>query len=30
LTFEGDRLIAITYTEPAKDLLDKASKIPGA
>ncbi len=30
LTFEGDRLIAITYTEPAKHLLDKASKIPGA
>ncbi len=30
LTFEGDRLIAITYTEPAKDLLAKASKIPGA
>lgn len=30
LTFDGDRLTAITYSEPAKDLLAKASKIPGA
>jgi len=30
LTLEGDRLIAIAYPEPAKDILDKASTIPGA
>ncbi len=30
LTYDGDRLTAITYTEPSRDLLAKASKIAGA
>lgn len=30
LTFEGDRLVSIAYTEPARDLLPGASKIAGA
>ena len=30
LTFDGDALTAITYTEPSRDLLGKASKIAGA
>ncbi len=30
LTYEGDALVAITYTEPSRDLLGKASKIAGA
>lgn len=30
LTFSGDELQAIVYTEPAIDLVDKASKIAGA
>jgi broad specificity phosphatase PhoE len=30
LTFDGDRLAAITYTEPSRDLLAKASKTAGA
>lgn len=30
LTFAGDDLIAVTYTEPSRDLLDKASKVAGA
>ena len=30
LTFEGEKLVAITYTEPSKDLLEKASKVAGA
>lgn len=30
LTFEGDRLAAVTYTEPSRDLLPGASKIAGA
>ena len=30
LTYDGDRLAAITYTEPSRDLLAKASKIAGA
>jgi broad specificity phosphatase PhoE len=30
LTFDGDALAAITYTEPSRDLLGKASKIAGA
>jgi broad specificity phosphatase PhoE len=30
LTFDDDRLMAISYTEPSRDLLAKASKIAGA
>ena len=30
LTYDGDTLVAITYTEPSRDLLGKASKIAGA
>ena len=30
LTFSGDELQAIVYTEPAIDLVDKANKIAGA
>jgi broad specificity phosphatase PhoE len=30
LTYDGDTLAAITYTEPSRDLLVKASKIAGA
>lgn len=30
LTYEGDELIAITYTEPSRDLLPGASKVAGA
>lgn len=30
LTFDDDRLVAITYTEPARELLAGASKIAGA
>ncbi len=30
LTFEGDRLMSIAYTEPARELLPGASKIAGA
>ena len=30
LTYEDDRLVAITYTEPSRDLLAKASKVAGA
>ena len=30
LTYDGDTLSAITYTEPSRDLLGKASKIAGA
>ena len=30
LTYDGDTLSAITYTEPSRDLLAKASKIAGA
>jgi broad specificity phosphatase PhoE len=30
LTYDGDRLSAITYTEPSRDLLVKASKVAGA
>jgi len=30
LTFDDDTLVAITYTEPSRDLLGKASKIAGA
>lgn len=30
LTYDDDRLVAITYTEPSRDLLGKASKIAGA
>jgi broad specificity phosphatase PhoE len=30
LTFDDDRLVAISYTEPARDLLPGASKIAGA
>ncbi len=30
LTYDEDNLIAITYTEPSRDLLEKASKIAGA
>jgi broad specificity phosphatase PhoE len=30
LTYDGDALSAITYTEPSRDLLVKASKIAGA
>ncbi len=30
LTFDGDRLMSISYTEPARELLPGASKIAGA
>ncbi len=30
LTYENDDLVAITYTEPSRDLLAKASKVAGA
>jgi broad specificity phosphatase PhoE len=30
LTYQDDDLVAITYTEPSRDLLEKASKIAGA
>jgi len=30
LTYDADTLVAITYTEPSRDLLGKASKIAGA
>lgn len=30
LAFDDDRLVAVTYTEPARSLLGKASKIAGA
>lgn len=30
LTFEGDRLLAVTYAEPAASLLPGASSVPGA
>ena len=30
LTYDGDELSAITYTEPSRDLLPKANKIAGA
>ena len=30
LTFSGDRLVSITYTEPAADLVEKSSKGVGA
>jgi broad specificity phosphatase PhoE len=30
LTYDGDTLVAITYTEPSRDLLGRASKIAGA
>jgi broad specificity phosphatase PhoE len=30
LTFDGDELVMISYTEPAKDLLPGASKVAGA
>ena len=30
LTFDGSDLVAITYSEPSRDLLEKASKIAGA
>jgi broad specificity phosphatase PhoE len=30
LAYDGDTLVAITYTEPSRDLLGKASKIAGA
>ncbi len=30
LTYDGDTLVAITYTEPSRDLLERASKIAGA
>jgi broad specificity phosphatase PhoE len=30
LTFDDDALVAITYTEPSRDLLGKASKVAGA
>ena len=30
LTYDGDSLAAITYTEPSRDLLGKASKVAGA
>ncbi len=30
LTFDNNNLIAITYSEPSRDLLEKASKIAGA
>lgn len=30
LTFRGDELAAVLYTEPSRDLLEKASKVAGA
>ncbi|MFA7324481.1 MAG: histidine phosphatase family protein [Candidatus Nanopelagicales bacterium] len=30
LTFAGEELVAVTYTEPSRDLLEKASKVAGA
>lgn len=30
LTYEGDRLTSIAYTEPSRDLLERASKVAGA
>ncbi|MDO9485432.1 MAG: histidine phosphatase family protein [Actinomycetota bacterium] len=30
LTFGGDQLKAVSYTEPSRDLLEKASKVAGA
>jgi hypothetical protein len=30
LTFDNQDLVAITYSEPSRDLLEKASKIAGA
>jgi broad specificity phosphatase PhoE len=30
LTFDNENLVAITYSEPSRDLLEKASKIAGA
>ncbi len=30
LTYDGDALVAITYSEPSRDLLAKSSKIAGA
>jgi broad specificity phosphatase PhoE len=30
LTYDGDELVAIEYTEPSRDLLARASKIAGA
>ena len=30
LTYDGNDLVAITYTEPSRDLLEKASKVAGA
>jgi len=30
LTYDDDRLVEISYTEPSKDLLERASKIAGA
>ena len=30
LTFDNDALVAITYTEPSRDLLGRASKVAGA
>jgi hypothetical protein len=30
LTFDDDDLVAITYSEPARDLLPGASKVAGA
>jgi broad specificity phosphatase PhoE len=30
LTYDDDTLTAITYTEPSRDLLGKASKVAGA
>ena len=29
-TFEGDRFVAVTYSEPAADLAARASKFKGA
>ena len=29
-TYEGDRLVSVSYTEPAADLLPAASPVPGA
>jgi hypothetical protein len=30
MTFDDDTLVAITYTEPSRDLLGRASKVAGA
>ena len=30
LTYRGDELAAVSYTEPSRDLLEKASKVAGA